>query len=132
MPDLRETFIRGLNVFYQNNNGAADINANQLDPDSNRQPGKFQNDATRLPNNKLQVKVGADGKHEHNIAAITGGSAINHGTRTTQIVTLGDDVHKRFTIKLKSEDHTPPTTIQGGDLETRPKNIALYYYVKIN
>lgn len=133
VPDLRGVFLRGLNNFYPNNAGAGDLNLLQLDPDPNRQPGKFQIDATRMPNESFLISK--DGEHSHKFE----GKTVNLGgdSHYGEYVDAGSNdlsAGKTYTPSgfVKRQNSAHDHTIQGGDAETRPKNVAIYYYVKIN
>ena len=110
VPDLRGVFLRGLNQFYKNGEGAPTQPTNQADPDNSRTAGKFQPDAL--------------GKHSHSVGPLN----IGHSN-------LGNGGEWRIT----SEDgpswnntKITQTTNEVGDTETRPKNVAVYYYIRIN
>ncbi len=105
VPDLRGVFLRGLNDF-----GLMDVpnvSTQQQDPDgSGRRANTLQTD---------QVK-----RHHHNMKPSLGGSSICN----TFIAggNEGSDCHKPETY----EDYSY------GGAETRPRNISVYYYIKIN
>ncbi len=112
IPDLRGTFLRGLNTFdpYQ---PVPNISSDKSDPDS-RVVGSHQSDAFQ--------------GHKHltqdNIAVYQGREAPN-------------TPHQRHTVTGSPASNTAGTVDAGYGTprlsnETRPKNIAVYYYIKIN
>jgi hypothetical protein len=108
-PDLRGVFLRGLNSFdptYTINPS----NLQQLNPDSNPLGG-FQGD--NFKNHKHLIREAWGFKTDRGVDTNTHGS--NSGP------TNGD---------IGSVTETYIST-EGGN-ETRPKNISIYYYIKIN
>ncbi|MCC6370542.1 MAG: hypothetical protein IT236_05990 [Bacteroidia bacterium] len=101
-PDLRGRFFRGLNHFYSA--GEPDINLNLADPDGQgRKVNTFQADIV--------------GKHKHTVS----GSVLNCG--------MPPGYH--VINNTATPNYTQETSDTGGS-ETRPKNIAVYYYIRIN
>lgn len=107
VPDLRGVFLRGLNTFdpfYTNK----PLNLNQLDPEGDkRSAGDFQNDELK--------------KHSHNLA--NAGLAFSNGSYTTKAID-----NSKNEINLGSVKKIP----EFGGKETRPKNVTVYYYIRIN
>nr|VFJ54064.1 MAG: hypothetical protein BECKFW1821B_GA0114236_10173 [Candidatus Kentron sp. FW] len=111
-PDLRGVFLRGLNEFDYNESDFVDpVSDEQKDPDWNErtEAGIFQKDNV--------------GGHEH---TYKGGRAENwaktgHGDDSKDIWHGGD---------MPQEALRP--TVDNPTGETRPKNVAVYYYIKIN
>jgi hypothetical protein len=113
VPDLRGVFLRGLNDF------AADVGARNdqyADPDKNRTPGGAQKDEFERHTHYLPQKhIIAGGGHDAEGWGFTSnGDNPPHGEWRTDM----DDVQNK---------RMPP----GGD-ETRPKNVAIYYYIRVN
>jgi hypothetical protein len=106
-PDLRGAFLRALNVFdrYENDNGINSVIEQQKDPQSDRVRGSFQADEFR--------------KHSHFISQ----EAARYVDR--------DDYNNSGWIRPYPTSHNINTAETGG-AETRPKNVAIYYYIKIN
>lgn len=114
-PDLRGRFLRGLNTFYNNGQAPFDPNTADVDdPASNRKAGDYQND---------ELKSHAHGANGHINGSIS-------GSNNTHDVAEGD---RKWNSDPNLGDHNVAIAIQptGGN-ETRPKNIAVYYYIKIN
>jgi len=112
-PDLRGVFLRGVNVMYPDNRGAATPQEGQLNP-QNINAGVFQDDAFQ--------------GHGHNKVT---GCQIN----TNACGTFGLAAANR-SAGNESETITTPTTLSGyGNVrmadETRPNNVSMYYYIKV-
>lgn len=107
-PDMRGMFIRGLNEFE---GGQSPRQDGLEDPDgANRIAGDFQRDAISAHNHSMGV----------------------NGADTTTMVPGG--ATQRL-AHFKSDQYgsgSPKRTNQSGGKETRPKNVAVYYYLKVN
>ncbi|HVW97892.1 MAG TPA: hypothetical protein VHA56_18120 [Mucilaginibacter sp.] len=114
-PDLRGRFLRGLNTIFSNGQpnlviGAAD----EDDPNSNRKAGSYQADSLKL--------------HPHNASGHINGSVC--GSNGSHDVDGGSE---KWNCDPNFGDHNVVVSVQPfGGLETRPKNVAVYYYIKIN
>jgi microcystin-dependent protein len=117
LPDLRGTFLRGVN------NGRTDGYKDATD----RSVGNFQNDATALP--KIAFTTSSSGNHAHpyrddyfeqNTNTWTGGGAASGAF-------VG---YAQFSNSNTSQAGDHFHTIEGGDSETRPKNAAVVYIIK--
>lgn len=106
LPDLRGEFMRGWD------DGAG--------IDSGRTFGSSQTDSTALPNNPFGTSNPGNHSHsyketaENNQNRDPGGAAVNQGAGTGSTGGAGSHTH----------------TINGGDPETRPRNIALLACIK--
>ncbi len=125
LPDLRGMFLRGLNQFDPR---MGPRNDKYKDPDgSRRKAGKPQKDATSLPKNKKSPFTGntaSAGDHSHIYfkARSEGAKSGSRSRASSEASTTGS-----------SGDHTHTVLITaGGDSETRPVNIAVFYYIKID
>ena len=125
LPDLRGMFLRGLNQFDPIRGPRHD---KYMDPDgSGRKAGKPQNDATSLPKNKNNPFKGiaasaGDHSHVYFKALRVGGRSGAEERASSEASTTGS-----------AGDHTHTVLItSGGDSETRPVNIAVFYYIKID
>jgi hypothetical protein len=105
-PDLRGKFMRGLNIIHREGQPPLDIT--KSDPEGlNRVPGSYQPDAFK--------------QHSHSYNRFSDGV----------ITDMSDDKdHRRCSYGSNAGSGTGAT----GDSkdETRPKNISVYYYLKIN
>ncbi|MDR4504182.1 MAG: hypothetical protein MRK01_05215 [Candidatus Scalindua sp.] len=117
VPDLRGMFLRGVDL------------GRGIDP-GRTVGGPYQIDTTRLPRGEKGPFTGttsANGAHSHRVKGA--GNEYSGGT---------DDRHKRATynptaITTIDGNHSHTVTItSGGDSETRPANVAVYYYIRIN
>jgi len=105
-PDLRGRFLRGLNVMY-NHGELPPLDLNSADPDgTDRRVGSYQEDKMK--------------KHTHSIPTNDDGTPVSGGNYKT-------------TAYSKSNGPSVSTgENENAGVETRPKNIAVYYYIKIN
>lgn len=118
IPDLRGMFIRGLNTFdpYQ---PVPPRSKDESDPAENRVVGSVQKDALE--------------SHSHTLAGAEGGE-------DTKTVGLANDWNSkrdraggltgRYAHGKWAKNYIQPN--EGGQSETRPLNVAVYYYIKIN
>lgn len=125
LPDLRGMFLRGLNQFDPAKGPRSD---KYKDPDgSRRKAGNPQKDATSLPKNEkspFKGNAASDGDHSHIYF-----KARNEGGRSGSL----DRASSEAGSTGSSGDHTHTVLITaGGDPETRPVNIAVLYYIKID
>ena len=103
LPDARGVFVRGMNVGRKGDTG---------DPDGDRGVGVYQADAL--------------GRHAHELARFPNGAGFdNHGNGHPQRLQFEDGQPWNNVV-------VPLTTTEVGGPETRPRNIALYVYAKIN
>ena len=111
LPDFNGLFLRGIDL--------KEIN----DEDGTRIIGNIQEDSTKLPNNSFYTNK--DGNHQHvysahDMSANRGGKDgywySSQTPRSPQ--TTGDSTHVHKINK-------------GGDKETRPKNVAIYWIIKV-
>lgn len=119
VPDLRGQFIRGLNSFDPDNQPSA-VDPAKADPD-NRTRGSFQPDAF--------------GKHDHDLT--DPGHFHTFSTRAAQQGNQGNPPIASDNGGQVSGANTSPkvtgiSMAKAGEAETRPKNIAVYYYIRIN
>ena len=108
LPDFRGYFVRG----WDNGRGV----------DTNRVLGSFQTQATKLPNSPF--KTNTAGAHTHSYLSATGASGDNG---YTDPLFMGFSAKNVSTSSAGNHSHT---IVDGGDAETRPKNIALMYIIK--
>lgn len=117
LPDLRGYFLRG-----------ADPSA-FVDP-TPRSVGSFEDGTTKMPNNGFYTDFA--GAHSHSIQLF-----LNTGGNYSYNVAGGSSDATRFLTHPDwnnfntSTDGSHNHTILGGDSETRPKNIAVNYIIKV-
>ncbi len=129
VPDMRGQFVRGKNQFF--NSGEPQEFDNEKDTGVRFDKNKYsyQKDATKLPNNPFAGTTNNDGAHRHSFADQGTGynSREGDGRKGTR---LGNQVTKNTNV---DGNHSHSLAIKsGGDKETTPKNIAVYYYIRIN
>ena len=119
LPDLRGMFLRGLNV--GRNDGMEDPDGN------NRKAGHLQAGATKRPTTAFGGTTDMTGGHEHMVeGAISIRTAVGENFQRNK--KSADDVETSSSGK-----HIHSVSIdRGGDAETRPRNVSVYYYIKIN
>jgi hypothetical protein len=102
-PDLRGVFLRGVNE------GRGD---GKQDPDE-RKAGSYQQDALQEHGHKTDAKAWEE---------TTKGD--NYGYRTSQ--------HKASPASVDNVTNLKGARAASVAVETRPRNVAVYYYIKIN
>lgn len=115
LPDLRGVFLRGLNQFDLNEHFL--IGDVQKDPE-NRKRGHFQTDALKIHDHPIEDPGHA---HKYNESSEAKGSSGKGGNDMG--LSKNSSSKDSTNIKVKSI---------GDDKESRPKNVAIYYYIKIN
>ena len=121
IPDLRGVFMRGNNIFDSNetSNGIPQVAENQKDPSDNRLRGSIQQDDIK--------------EHSHQIIQQSFGGvlATPNAVSGNYDGTDGDiDGSSRQSGYDKSS--VPLIIANTGGKETRPKNVAINYYIRIN
>lgn len=109
IPDLRGMFLRGMN---------AGRNDQRRDPDK-RKLGAYQSDSFRLHDH-------GGGDHTHATAIQNGAASQWQGITVRKV---GDD--SKDNPEAKTTFSGKIMTPEGGN-ETRPKNVTVYYYIRIN
>jgi hypothetical protein len=113
VPDLRGIFIRGLNVF-----DLSETTHNARDPE-NRTVGSYQTDGFTKHNH-------GGGTHNHTTGTQNGAVPANPGLIVrVPAGTIGD----RYPSKTSDAEKVIE---DNGGSETRPKNVAVFYYIRIN
>ncbi len=108
VPNLQGMFLRG------------------IDLKNRREPGSVQNFSTAIPTNNLTGITSPNGSHSH-----SGGVGFSRSDRYS--VPGGPYAAVGATETGTVPSHTHDVTITGGgDAETRPVNVAVFYYIKIN
>lgn len=116
-PDLRGVFIRGVNSMYPGDTGAGTLNPKQKNPE-NIQAGVFQNDA--FQNHTHLIGSGKSDKNS--------GSETHKGRFADFQVENGS--HRTKGVNKSPQDERIQTKFDRE--ETRPKNVSVYYFIKIN
>lgn len=116
-PDLRGQFMRGLNVLDASPHPSVPaLSDARRDPQADRQSGGFQTDAFKAHKHGVR-----DLGHTHSYREPGGGGSSGvpgNPQGLTSATTGGGNAN----IQMDNE---------GGD-ETRPKNVAVYYYIRVN
>lgn len=121
LPDLRGVFLRGLNLARSDS---------LADPDGSRLPGKGQGDATRLP--KTGFTIGSAGSHNHSMNFETSATRAPQASgQPTVINTVAYPALQGAAHPTTAAAGAHTHSLSGGDAETRPKNVAVYYYIKV-
>lgn len=117
VPDLRGVFLRGLDSPQGPNSSAG------KDSEPARAVGSYQGDSTKLPNNAFRTS--AAGKHSHRFHVVSDDKG-----GTDDHVAVGDPIADRGWHETSGDGDHDHVVNSGGDTETRPKNIAINYYIK--
>jgi hypothetical protein len=104
VPDLRGLFLRGMNTMVE---GRPRVDG-YADPDTNRASGSLQDDEIQSHGHFLEMKV----------------VGFRQGN--------GGDFASNLFNEAGFNTRQQPGVQPSGGSETRPKNIAVFYYVKIN
>ncbi len=111
-PDLRGRFLRGLNTFFNNGQPALVLaTADPDDPASNRTAGQFQGDQIKKHAHPFSHVIQVAPNEPH-----SAGGGFKHDAG-------GSEGYNNYSSVDENTD---------GGTETRPKNIGVYYYIKIN
>jgi hypothetical protein len=116
-PDLRGKFLRGLNLMYSPGQG------NNFDP---TQTGDPDGDHRKVGEYQKDVLIA----HNHPASGYLNGSV--SGSNNTRDV---DNGNKKYNSDPNFGAHNVTVTVSNnvnGGQETRPRNVAVYYYIKIN
>ncbi len=123
-PDLRGVFVRGLNRFDPEESQA--VPADRSDPEP-REVGSFEGEGFKAHSHA--GTTGADNPdHTHTFVGYRFGA--DGGGQPTQTLGIPWNGFSGTTTGASTR-HQHPIAPDGG-LETRPKNVALYYYIRIN
>jgi hypothetical protein len=142
LPDARGVFLRS------KNNGRADGNEDQ---DGERTLGSIQNDKTRRPRDanfsgSISASAGTAGTHSHQLWTNRSNSGNNNNAPnyTSSGLTgetdgsesyVGSNTADNLVRRGGAHSHSvsgSSTMTSGGDPETRPKNVAINTFIKIN
>jgi hypothetical protein len=118
VPDLRAMFLRGM----------AESRDDYVDPDGKtRRVGEPQAFSTALP--RKEFTLSTDGVHAHKYP---GTEDVGHVGKAAGAHQPGGSANPAYGSAAMSEAGGHAHTLGGGDHETRPNNVAVYYYIRIN
>ncbi len=120
VPDFRGMFLRGLNSMAPDR-GEMGLIANQRDPEANRNVGEFQLDALQGHWHELGSAAGDIGNARGNVRGT--GNALARPADGAK----NGNISKAVYAIADGENGIPRIS-----KETRPKNVAVYYYIRIN
>jgi len=112
LPDATNNFIRGMR--------------------SGRSVGGFERYRTALPYLDFKIEVKSNGGHSHNFEFGRSDKAAGSQFDKTRFIDLDRNNDGGQIWTDNAGRHSHKAKISGGDSETRPDNIALYVYIKIN
>jgi hypothetical protein len=122
VPDLRGQFLRGFNQFYSPGEPLTIING--ADPDTRVIINNYSYQKQQIISHTHNLK---DPGHSHNLAGIAFGNFAGDKGAALRPMGVGAEFNPQTTKA------TTNITIESyGGKETRPNNIAVYYYIKIN
>jgi len=109
VPDLRGVFLRGINDFGVTYTGVGNVSDNRKNPED-KQAGELQEDQFKKHNHGINYYQGVhwdfpSSEYAGAVQPLQNGQGVGAGK---------------------------PTTDAGTATETRPKNVTVYYYLKIN
>ncbi len=108
-PNMQNRFLRGLSKT------------------GSRKPGSFQTESTKMP--KKNFKIETSGNHSHNYMTTATGSTYDNSNNQPSSPGRFGLIGKKKTNSIEgAHEHE----LTGGDLETRPDNIGIFYYIRIN
>ncbi len=124
VPDMRGVFIRGLNQF--DFGSPVVLSDSHKDPEANRVVGSFQPDAVVNHNHTVN-----DPGHAHAVSSGYSTSSGSKGTPGGELTNGGNGNGNKW-VHPAERNVTGITLASYGDAETRPRNVSLYYYIRIN
>ncbi len=116
LPDYQGYFLRGAD-------GRVPEDITGVDPDRPRDAGDTQQFSTAMPS-EVPFKTKSSGKHSHSVSGTSG-----NGTGHVSFPGSGDQGEN--TKRSTSNDGTHTHDIVGGDVETRPTNVAVHWLIKV-
>lgn len=120
-PDLRGVFLRGINDFQVP--GGGPIKNERLNP-ALMIAGQFQPDALQEHAHNFRMANGYDRRGQVDVIS----SAIHPGGNGDTGLYTPNNGHSKMKLSPSPNANSPLNY----DIETRPKNVTVYYYIKIN
>lgn len=126
VPDLRGMFLRGLNSFDPSDE-LSTADSDRKDPDP-RTRGSYQKDSFKRHSHG--GKTGDDDPdHSHGFGGYPFSAAYGDSNSTVNLGVPPNSFYRQ--TDGANTRHTHSISPDGGP-ETRPKNVAIYYYIRIN
>jgi len=133
LPDLRGQFLRGVDAGSGRDPSASlrSLALNGTVPIGDR-PGTFEGYATAIPHEKFRTAV--DGGHSHAVDAFnrllahTGRDTVKERTDDTDSSGSEPALHNSVPMARGEHSHAVDS---GGDVETRPANVSLFWLIRI-
>ncbi|WP_409029031.1 hypothetical protein [Gracilimonas sediminicola] len=144
LPDMRGQFVRGKNQFFSSGEPNSYHNSRDEGLRFDKERYSYQHQSTAAPQKPFKTeKISLVDKHITHFRGqnYSGGShqnvnrSINYNGWSNKAETgEGGDGSNEYTIRFKgaTTKSSSAYAVTGGDTETAPKNIALYYYIRIN
>lgn len=131
VPDMRGQFLRGYNNSNAQGEPSVNINGNFPNEKRNEVNGySYQKFGTSLKDVNFTTSGGQESQHQHTIFGhfFTGAGGLAGAPQGS-----GGGKDQTFSTKIGEGEHSHSVNPSGGVLsvETRPQNIAVYYYIRI-
>ena len=147
-PDLRGQFVRGYNIFDSSGQPSKFSNGNDLGKRSIKSSYSYQDEDIKNPQGTNKLAISNLSVKDRFIYSIYGGnykSQSHENNNNERVVPAtswssyvetgeGGDGSNQYGVRAKGTitTNTYKAKIIGGGKEIRPKNIAMYYYIRIN
>ncbi|WP_439484424.1 hypothetical protein [Cyclobacterium plantarum] len=116
VPDLRGVFLRGKNY-------------GRFDKVPEVSLGNFQNEATKMPN--TQFSIPSSGSHSHTYRSADNGTLLDN-PHSQPYANLNGVPRYGVVGDKSTSGGSHSHRIIGGDTETRPKNITVNYFIRVD
>lgn len=121
VPNTKDQFLRGM--------GGRHDDTEQSLKNQPRKPGSYQADSTAMPTKGFSGSAVSAGEHSHAQRVY---SANGNRNRLWVRDTVQQKWINQNLLGTPAPAHSHVVAISGGDNETRPENIAVFFYVKID